>query len=413
MKMAPTTLTGQTGERWGLGRWGSRGRWAAAASGWLVLLAGCGLASNPEPPTLWLPAPVKDLAATRAGDEVHLYWTMPKNTTDKVALKGDQRAHFCWVSGIPAVEKPGAGRKTATAGKAGAAAKAVPVFDPKACRDAGEGTFPPDKPAEFTAKMPAELVAGAPRAVSYYVELENHAGKTAGPSNAAWVVAGAAPPGVTGLHVEVRGEGVVLHWDQAAAQAELVLRIRRTLMSNLGTSKPSETGGPAPPDQQVLEVDLDKGDPGGALDHDAPLDHVWKYSAERVLRVEVDQRALEIGGAPSETVTIDAKDVFPPGVPAGLAAVADTQARAIDLSWAPDTDADLAGYVVYRRDVTAGDVTAGAFLERISPKALVVPPSFEDTTVVAGHRYAYAVSAVDQDGNESARSGEAEEELPQ
>jgi hypothetical protein len=33
--------------------------------------------------------------------------------------------------------------------------------------------------------------------------------------------------------------------------------------------------------------------------------------------------------------------------------------------------------------------------------------------VVAGHRYAYAVSAVDQDGNESAWSGEVEEEIPQ
>ncbi|MGB6610620.1 MAG: hypothetical protein WBE63_12845, partial [Acidobacteriaceae bacterium] len=66
---------------------GSWGRWFGA-SGWLVLLAGCGLASNPQPPTLWLPEPVKDLAATRVGDAVHLHWTMPKETTDKVALKG-------------------------------------------------------------------------------------------------------------------------------------------------------------------------------------------------------------------------------------------------------------------------------------------------------------------------------------
>jgi fibronectin type 3 domain-containing protein len=117
---------------------------------------------------------------------------------------------------------------------------------------------------------------------------------------------------------------------------------------------------------------------------------------------------VEIAGAPSATVTIDAKDVFAPAVPEGVAAVADGQARAIDLSWTPDTDADLAGYVVYRRDVTAGTA-----MERISGTALVVPPSFGDTAVVAGHRYAYAVSAVDQDGNESARSGEVVEEIPQ
>src|ERR1700733_587874 len=77
-------------------RSGSRWPWLGAATGWLILLAGCGLAANPQPPTLWLPAPVKDLTAGRSGGEVELHWTMPKNTTDKVALKGDQRAHFCW-----------------------------------------------------------------------------------------------------------------------------------------------------------------------------------------------------------------------------------------------------------------------------------------------------------------------------
>jgi len=374
------------------------------------LLAGCGLAANPQPPTLWLPNPPKDLTATRVGDEVHLHWTMPKETTDKVVLKGDQRAHFCWMSEAPVV------RKAVPAGKAGAAGKTAPPVakvGPDPCKGVGDGTFAPDKPADFTAKMPAKLVGGAPRAEGFFVELENHAGKTAGPSNAAWVATGAAPPGVTGVRLEAQAGGVVLRWDRAAPQAAMVLRIHRTLVREAGlpkpgASKPNQTVGASPPEEQVLEVDLDKADPGVALDHDAVLDHAWKYWLERVLKMEIDKRALEIEGPPSETVTVDAKDGFPPGVPDGLAAVPDAQAKAIDLSWTPDTEADLAGYVVYRRDVTAGTGT-----ERISGKALVVPPSFVDTAVVAGHRYAYAVSAVDQDGNESARSGEVEEELPQ
>jgi hypothetical protein len=402
---------------------------AAAASGWLVLLAGCGLAANPQPPTLWLPAPVKDLAATRAGDQVHLHWTMPKDTTDKVTLKGDQQAHFCWatVSLIPekpvvvttaAAAGPGMAGKPATPGKTETTARAVPIFDPKKCTPAGDGLFPPAKPADFTAQMPPELVAGAPRAVSYYIELENHAGKTAGPSNAAWIAAGAAPPAVTGLRLEAQAGGVVLHWDSAEAEPAMVLRIRRMLVSRPatngpggmepGASKPNQGNGAPPPEEQVLEVDLDKADSGVALDRDAVLDREWKYTAQRVVRVDAGKRALEIAGSPSEAITIDAKDVFPPAVPAGLAAVVDAQAKAIDLSWAPNTEADLAGYVVYRRDVTVGTAP-----ERISGKTLVVPPSFSDATVVAGHRYAYAVSAVDQDGNESVRSGEVEEELPQ
>ena len=406
-------------------RRGPRCAWVTAASGWLILLAGCALAANPEPPTLWLPVPVKDLTATRVGDEVHLHWTMPKETTDKVLLKGDQRAHFCWINGaVP--EKPAVAAKPAGAAQSGTAqqgpvrpaprpapAPPSPVLDAKTCKPAGDEMFPPNKPADFTAKMPAELIAGSPRTVTYVVELENDAGKTAGPSNPAWVAAGVAPPGVTGLRLEARAEGVELHWDAAAARAQMVMRIHRTLLSKPGApqpgaAKPNHGNGVPPPEEQTLEVDLDKSDSGEALDHDAPLDHEWKYWAERVARVKTDGQALEIAGLPSAPMTIDAKDVFPPAVPSGVAAVADAQAKAIDVSWTPDTEADLAGYVVYRRDVTAGTAA-----ERISGTAPVVPPSFADANVVAGHRYAYAVSAVDQDGNESARSGEVEEEIPQ
>jgi hypothetical protein len=432
------TMAG-TPARW-LGA-GGRAKWMVVASGWLVLLAGCGLAANPQPPTLWLPEPVKDLAATRVGDEVHLHWTMPKNTTDKVLLKGDQRAHVCWevppagagaanpashTPGAPGAgttalqEKPGARASAAQVGQESGAEKPAanatpqPAFDAKGCKAAGDALLPPNKPADFTAKMPAELTAGIPRAVAFYVELQNHAGKTAGPSNAAWVATGAAPPAVTGLRLETRAEGVVVRWTAAAPEAGMVLRMHRTLIQKTGAQiagaqtaapRPNEAQGVPPPEQQVLEVDLDKSDHGEALDHDAALDQTWKYSVERVLKVESGGHALEIAGPSSDPVTIDAKDVFPPAVPAGLAAVVDEQAKAIDLSWTPDTDADLAGYFVYRRDETAG-----TGWERMTPKA-VAPPSCSDATVVAGHKYAYAVSAVDQDGNESGKSGEVEAEL--
>jgi fibronectin type 3 domain-containing protein len=96
-------------------------------------------------------------------------------------------------------------------------------------------------------------------------------------------------------------------------------------------------------------------------------------------------------------------------VPTGLAAVASLGANggetAIDLSWQPDTEADVAGYVVYRRE---GD---GEW-ERISPAEPVVGPAFRDTHVQQGHTYRYAVSAVDQGGHESARSEEARESVP-
>lgn len=371
--------------------------WAAAASGWLILLAGCGLAANPQPPTLWLPEPPRDLAAARVGDQVKLHWTMPKNTTDKVVLKGDQTAHICWITGVAGV--------SAAAGKS--APKSVPSSGLPNCESDGDQRYAPDKPAEFTAQLPTALTQGNPRAVTWFVELENHAGKTAGPSNPGWVAAGAAPQALTGLRLETQASGVVLHWQPSAPQPGLVLRIHRALVMQAGAAQPSESNGAPPPEEQTLEVDLEKSDPGQAIDSDAALDHSWRYTVERVLRVNLDHHALEIAGLAAAPATISAKDIFPPAVPSGLAVVVDEQAHALDLSWTPDTDADLAGYVIYRRDVTTGTIA-----ERISGKALVVPPSFEDKNTVAGHRYAYAVSAVDQDGNESARSPEVEEESP-
>jgi fibronectin type 3 domain-containing protein len=116
---------------------------------------------------------------------------------------------------------------------------------------------------------------------------------------------------------------------------------------------------------------------------------------------------VEVAGEPGKTITIDARDVFPPATPAGLQTVADAEAHVIDLSWQPDTEPDLAGYMVYRRE--AG---SGAPPVRISSPAQLAP-SFRDTSTLPGHAYEYSVSAVDRDGNESPRSAEVEETLPQ
>lgn len=340
-----------------------------------------------------MPEPVRDLAAARVGNEVHLHWTMPKNTTDRVALQGEQRAHFCWTRGAA----PGPEGKTPP--------RPVPSTGLRDCHAAGDAMFAPNLPADFTTNLPAELISTSPQMVSYFVELQNRSGKTAGPSNPAYVATGSAPPAIEGFSASTQPRGVVLHWQPAAAEPGLVLRIHRTLITAANTPKLNETARTPPVQQQTLEIGLGQGDPGQALDSDAALDHIWQYRIERVRRITADQHTVEVAGLPSPSATIDAKNIFPPAVPTGLAAITDEQAHAIDLSWTPVSARDLAGYVVYRRDETAGTA-----MERVS-SALLVPSTFEDRNVVAGHHYAYAVSAVSLDGVESARSAEVQEEL--
>ncbi|MGH9591666.1 MAG: hypothetical protein ACRD5L_01145, partial [Bryobacteraceae bacterium] len=73
--------------------------WVRRCAGLLLggglAVAGCGMPGAPLPPSLNLPNPVKDLAASRTGDQVRLTWTMPKNNTDKLLLKDKVEVRVC------------------------------------------------------------------------------------------------------------------------------------------------------------------------------------------------------------------------------------------------------------------------------------------------------------------------------
>ncbi len=87
-----------------------------------------------------------------------------------------------------------------------------------------------------------------------------------------------------------------------------------------------------------------------------------------------------------------------------VASVAGAQ-RFVDLTWRPGLEADLAGYNVYRREGEGAPAKINAELAK--------SPAYRDARVQPGHVYLYSVSAVDLRGNESARSPEASETVPQ
>jgi hypothetical protein len=342
----------------------------------------------PLPPTLNLADPVTDLSATRAGDQVTLAWTMPQKNTDKLLLKGNLQVYVCRREG-----------------------PAAP------CEPAGDLQGAPEGGGAFTDTLPAALTAGAPRELSYFVEVRNANGRSAGLSNPATVIAGGAPGPVTGLSAEVGKEGVLLHWVPARQEAApAAIRLHRKLLTAFqGNKSTGHEGLLAPPPEPaeltlLVEVNGESGgSPDRALDKTIRFGETYEYRAQRVVRVMVEGRTLELAGQLSAPVDLGVLDSFPPAVPVGLAAVATGAENgalpAIDLSWLPDTEADLAGYIVYRRE-------GGGDWQRISPAQPVVGPAFHDAQVQPGHSYSYAVSAVDEGGHESGRSTEAEETIP-
>jgi hypothetical protein len=355
-----------------------------------VALAGCGMPGAPQPPSLRLPNRVTDLSAVRTGNQVALTWSMPKRDTDKVPLKGNVTVRICRNENAAAP-----------------------------CSTAATLQVAPDTGGTFTDALPPALAEDAPRVVTFFVELDNRKGRTAGLSNGVQILAGEAPTAVNGLAAEMRRDGVLLQWIPAPAAAPPVaVRLVRKLVSPPAPAK--STQGPlAPhpePQERTLLVKLglyaDQ-----ALDSSIQFGETYEYRAQRVARVTVNGETLELAGPLSGPVRIAAVNVIPPAVPKGLAAVATAGAEgagpsnagpSIDLNWQPNTETDLAGYFVYRRDA---DATENAW-QRISPTQPVAQPDYHDANVQPGRSYMYAVSGVDLQGHESARSAEAEETVP-
>ncbi|MEP6915306.1 MAG: hypothetical protein ABJC89_06645 [Acidobacteriota bacterium] len=121
-----------------------------------------------------------------------------------------------------------------------------------------------------------------------------------------------------------------------------------------------------------------------------------------VVRTVETIAAIAIESEPSAQVCVTPRDTFAPAPPKGLAIVAGT--GTINLSWDANTEADLAGYIVLRGD------GAGGTLQPLTP-APIAGINFEDKTVRAGVRYAYAIVAVDKatPPNRSAPSSRVEE----
>lgn len=342
-----------------------------------AVLTGCGTPGAPLPPSLKLPDRVTDLSAIRTGNQVVLTWTMPRRNTDKIPLTAQIDVRVC--------------RRQGT----------------EACRQAGQFQLAPAADGTFSETMPADLTSGPPRPVSYFVELNNARGRSAGLSDPAAVLAGAPPSPILGFAAQVRKDGIVLRWNPDPLPSDV--RLRRTLVS---PPPARQHHGPLSAADEAVEQSLlvaaAQSGSGHALDASITLGQTYEYRAQRVVRVALDGQSLELDGELSPPIRVEAIDVFPPAVPTGLAAVAvaadaaSGAAASIDLSWQPNTETDLVGYQVYRREDASS-------WERISGKQPVPSPAFHDANVLAGHAYRYAVSAIDRSGHESERSVEAHE----
>jgi hypothetical protein len=354
---------------------------AILASGWFIAyLAGCASPGPARPPSLHLPRPVTDLAATRTGDSVIFHWTTPDKTTDGLKVQPSLTAEICRELPVPS--------NTCTP------VKRVAVHS---------------GPSETSETLSASLADGPATLLIYRVQILNAKGHSAGLSSPAFVASGSTPPPVEHLHATPVREGAMIEWQPQPAES--LVELDRILVQTKAPSKPSTKQPiqltPSTPTAVHLRAGTPSNDPGGTIDPTAQRGEAYRYSAQRVHSIAIEGHTLELRSAPSAPITVVMRDVFAPKAPTGLAAIPGT--GTIDLSWEPNSEADLAGYIVYRQPIDATEAAIGTSA-RLTPTP-IPSPAFSDHTARPGQTYSYHVTAVDTAGNESPASAAVQESL--
>ena len=302
---------------------------ALFALAWMALLAGCGYPGEPKPPTLEIPTRVTDLRAAEYGGNILVEFTLPALTTEGLALTK--------VRSVELRVSAGAASQNVNLK---AAASPGPIHD-----QIGAG--------EWIGKD-----------VVLTVRATGPKGKTSEWSNAVPLSVGVPLSVPANLVAENVAEGVRLRWQGTGPR----YRVFRSVTDQT-------------PDR------LAESDQHEYVDKTTNYGYMYKYFVQAITADDLRQSEI------SEVVAIMPRDEFPPGVPAGLSAVAGVSA--IELAWQRNIEDDFRGYNVYRS-------TEGAAFAKVA--ALIDAPAYSDRQVEAGKRYRYTVSSVDQAGNESVRT---------
>lgn len=345
-----------------------------------LVLTACATMGPPLPPSLDLPKPPSDLRAARKGDRVTLTWTLPAVTTDRQTIRNLGPTLIC--RGLGPLQDCGN-----PVGQT--APQARPAANPSS-KQKPQGTY--------TDRIPESMQTNTPGAfATYAIAVLNKEGRGAGLSNQVKVSLARTLPPPQEFRAQLTAQGIVLSWigiqtPAAEPGVHYVYRVYRSLLES--------------PDRMlVAEMPVGEQREFSTTDTTFEWEKTYEYRAETV--TVIDASPAQVEGEDTPAVKVFADDVFPPAVPSGLQAVfsGPGQKPFIDLIWAPVTDADLAGYNVYRHEEGAAPAKLNTDLLRT--------PAYRDTNVAAGKRYWYSVSSVDLRGNESARSEEASEAVPE
>lgn len=327
-----------------------------------LLASGCGSVGEPRPPLLNIPERAQDLTARQTPEGIVLEWTWPRMTTEGVLLNDLARFDVYGFEVAPGSPVPDAG-----------------LFDqesrPLAAMEGDDlAPYGPGERVRFV--LDAARLMG--KHVALGVRAESGRGRSLGFSDLVLIEVVAPPPQPEKPATTLTRDAIVVEWPP-------VERADAYIVERSSGEGPFEAIGRA-----------------GTTEF---RDSSYQMGETYAYRVRASKGAPpnEATGPPSEAVVITPRDVFAPERPAGLRDVA--TGATVELSWEQNSELDLAGYRVRRWQ--AGSDPAPLHDE------LLAGPSYSDQDVVRGQEYLYAVTAVDQEGNESEPSETIQVRVPE
>jgi hypothetical protein len=309
------------------------------------MLSGCGYVASPLPPFANVPARVSDLAAIQRGGAVIVQFTLPRLTTDGVAIKPPLAPDLRIGPGA----SPWNEEQWANGAK--------PIAAP-----AGK---PPEPGQLVHYEVPAAEWIGKDVVVAARTTGAN--GKSSGWSNVANLAVITPPDRPTHVVPQMTSAGLHLTW-QAGGDHFRVLR-------SAGSSTRFDV---------VATVTQPEW-----TDPSAQVGTPYRYLVQTFVP-QSDNREVQSDLSEQLSVTPEA---IAPSAPTGLRAV--PAPNSVELSWEGNPEPDVTGYRIYRGE-------PGGPLEKIGETGAV--PSYSDRSAQHAHNYRYAVTAVSSSGKESPQS---------
>jgi hypothetical protein len=401
----------------------------------VLLSIACGKKGPPLPPLLKVPLAPPDLVAARRGDIVDLQFTVPSTNTDGTRPANVERVEIYAIT-MP----PGAAPPALTDAQIVKFGTLIDAVDVKAPRDPNLTADPDDPSDEVDAPQGSGLDQGAVAVVEEALgddateivklppdPLAPKPKGTGRPSEGPLLAPATDPPSRTYAVVGISTRGkkgpvskrvaVPLTAPPAPPSAPKIAYSEREITVTWPQAVPIDAvaaepvlpsrplGSPPPPTEYTV---YDASDPQALVKLTATPVADAKYTDNRITwgakrcytvraTVRLGSATIESDAGPPECTTL--VDTFAPAAPTGLATIA--SAGAINLIWEPNTESDLAGYIVLRGTPQEG-AKEPIELEPITPSP-ISDTHFTDA-VAAGIAHVYAVQAVDRAGNRSATS---------